>query len=128
MKLIEFSAHPDLKGAEEIKPIPAKNSIPEWFKKIPTTLSKDLRHRSIKACLPVLDSITAGYLLRLPQDIVIQENFEKNEEGNMQTRICFGLQGNEYVYIKGMNLNGNAEEHEPAQVGGKDSFYAKKNW
>lgn len=126
MKLIEFSAHPELEGVEEIKPIPAKASIPEWFKKVPITFSKNLRSRSIKACLPVLDSITAGYLLRLPQDIVIQENIEKDEEGNLKTFISFGLEDNQYIYARGLNLNGNAEQHSLEQVGGKDSFYAKK--
>lgn len=126
MKIIEFSAHPDLKDIEQIKPIPAKGLIPDWYKKVPMNLSKNLKDRSIKACIPVLDSITAGYLLRLPQDIIIQEKIDKDEEGNDITFLSFGLEGNEYIYAKGLNLNGHAETHDVAQVGGKDSFYGKK--
>ena len=126
MKLIEFSAHPDLKDIEEIKPIPAKGLIPDWYKKISMTIDKGLKNRSIKACIPVLDSITAGYLLRLPQDIIIQEKAEKNDKGEEITLLSFSLDGNEYVHAKGMNLNNNPEEHDLRQVGGKDSFYAKK--
>jgi len=126
MKNIEFSIHPDLKGIKEIEPIPSKINIPEWYKKIPLNSSNNLRDRTIKACIPVLDAITAGYLLRLPQDMVIQQKLEKDEKGNDKTCLSFGLEGNQYIYARGLNLNGHAEAHHVEQVGGFNSFYSNK--
>lgn len=125
MKNIEFSIHPDLKGIKEIEPVPAKSIIPEWYKKISITSDENLRNRTIKACIPVLDAVTAGYLLRLPQDMVIQQNL-KDDDGNPRTSVSFGLEGNQWIFAKGYNLNNGAEPHNVDQVGGKDTFYSKK--
>ena len=125
MKNIEFSIHPDLKGIKEIEPVPAKSIIPEWYKKISITSDENLRNRTIKACIPVLDAVTAGYLLRLPQDMVIQQNL-KDDDGNPRTSVSFGLEGNQWILAKGYNLNNGAEPHNVDQVGGKNTFYSKK--
>jgi hypothetical protein len=49
-------------------PVPSKNVLPEWFKKIPAptrTLQNDPNNNlgiSLKGCVPFLDSLTAGYM------------------------------------------------------------------
>jgi hypothetical protein len=78
-KEIEFSAHEDYFALKEDYPIPAKLNIPDWYKNLEHTLSK----RTAKGCMPFLDSLTAGYLLKIPQDIALKHNADaKDEKGN----------------------------------------------
>ena len=39
--------------------------------------------KTIKGCMPFLDSLTAGYLLKTPQDIVLHFNIKK-EDGEIE--------------------------------------------
>lgn len=65
-------------------PVPANKSLPEWYKKLPRYINKDQKTTSafmgeqqnkipqtIKACLPVQDYITSGYIIRASSDIAI---------------------------------------------------------
>lgn len=127
MKHIKFSCHPDLIEEKEIQPIPAKQHVPEWYKKIPKFHSQMKKDMTIKSCVPVLDSITAGYLLRMPQDMQIQHNVWVEEHKKYVTYI--GLSQRHDLGLDHMNYNIqlHAEEHHNVQVGGPDSFYAKKH-
>ena len=64
-------------------PIPASKQVPEWYKKMSsysykTKHNSDKRNAStIKRCMPVFDSLTAGYLLLLHTDLTLT----KNEDG-----------------------------------------------
>ena len=68
------------------KPVPSSKLVPEWYKKENTMLfsdslgmSKDGNpSRTIKACMPVFDIMTAGYMITLPADL----NIEKTQDGN----------------------------------------------
>ena len=61
---------------------PSKDSVPEWHKKFPRTIVKNNKpllpnggaNRTIKACVPFLDSLTAGYMITLPYDIFITKD------------------------------------------------------
>lgn len=61
--------------AEQFKPIPASKAIPEWYKNTASYIDgKEPRFdgstpATVKRCMPVFDSITAGYLLLLPADV-----------------------------------------------------------
>jgi hypothetical protein len=85
MKTIEFIYNGiDFVDAE--KPVPAKSLIPEWYKDVkPYNGSSNkfnfnlstgkVDNSTIKKCMPVLDSITAGYLIKTYCDIqVVQDN------------------------------------------------------
>lgn len=59
-----------------LKPVPAYTMIPEWYKKNesyvggekkPSGIAGNLA--TIKKCMPVFDSMTAGYLILLPADV-----------------------------------------------------------
>ena len=59
---------------------PAKNHIPEWYKKIPKwknnkifTIEMGLG-TSIKQCVPFMDSYTLGYVITLPYDLYVTLN------------------------------------------------------
>jgi hypothetical protein len=62
--------------------VPAKNLIPEWYKKIPQWYNNTIFDKekgftpTVKQCVPFLDSLTLGYLIKLPYDI-----FVKNDDG-----------------------------------------------
>jgi hypothetical protein len=75
-KIIEFSAPQEYCDLKEDYPTPIKNNIPEWYKK----LQHSFHNKTIKGCMPFLDTLTSGYLLKIAQDIVISHNV-KNEEG-----------------------------------------------
>jgi hypothetical protein len=59
-------------------PVPAASLIPEWFKKINKKINDKLAHRfpdgksnkTVKACIPFLDTLTSGYIITAPCDIV----------------------------------------------------------
>lgn len=56
-------------------PKSAKNTIPDWFK---NTMRMVEGNRSIKACMPVTDVFTAGYILPAPVDIRMYRDDDNN--------------------------------------------------
>lgn len=64
-------------------PVPAYKMIPDWYKDMKTNLfdfeNMNIDHntgnvpRTIKACMPVFDLISAGYIVTCPADIYIGE-------------------------------------------------------
>jgi hypothetical protein len=66
-----------------LNPVRSVEVIPEWYKKLPATdylnkgdVKKDL---TIKRCIPVLDTFTAGYYLTTTFDYHFTYNAETNE-------------------------------------------------
>jgi hypothetical protein len=60
--------------AVEYSPRPASKFIPDWYKKMPVWIGKKQNPDStptIKKCIPVLDAITAGYIIPTPCDIYV---------------------------------------------------------
>jgi hypothetical protein len=61
-------------------PIPAKSSIPDWYKELNSyTDNKKIPNgnggtsATIKKCIPVFDAITAGYFIKLPADVFVTQ-------------------------------------------------------
>jgi hypothetical protein len=124
--LIEFSIHKDLSELEVIKPYPTKKTLPEWFKKIEPHTPE---FRNIKGCMPFLDCISAGYTLPLPQDFLIHFNFYNPVEERKDSVYQFSMAEffNHEDPIK-YNLNAMAPQHHSVdQIGGQNTFMAKKN-
>ena len=126
-KEIEFSAHEDYFSLKENYPIPVKLNIPEWYKKLEHTVS----NKTIKGCMPFLDTLTTGYLLKIPQDFYIRHNVDnKNEKGeefkdSFQT---FGLHDqSQILYSKSINLNSGLDIHSVKQVEGSSFIEKNKN-
>jgi len=126
-KEIEFSAHEDYFELQEDFPIPAKLNIPEWYKKLQHTVLE----KTVKGCMPFLDSLTAGYLLKMPQDLYIRHNVDsKNEKGenfkdSFQT---FGLHDmSQLINAKFINLNAGIDVHTTKQVEGSPFIEKNKN-
>jgi hypothetical protein len=60
--------------SDEYAPKPAFKYVPEWYKKIETRFPIEKNPSSlptIKKCIPVLDAITAGYIIVSPCDVYV---------------------------------------------------------
>jgi len=115
MNIIKFIAPKDFLDAKENYPKPIKTNIPEWFKKLNHTVEK----KTIKGCIPFFETLTTGYLLRLPVDTKI-EHYEK--KGELKTSVDEIKDG---VKKKvGLNI-GTIGYHKVEQVTG--SPFEKKN-
>ena len=126
-KEIEFSAHEDYFVLKEDYPIPTKLNIPEWYK----NLEHSIFNKTVKGCMPFLDSLTAGYILKMPQDFHIRHNVSnENEEGkkfkdSFQT---FGLHDQVNILgAKHINLNSGFDTHSLKQVEGSPFIEKNKN-
>ena len=75
-KIIEFSAHEDYFALKEDYPTPIKLNIPEWYKK----LEHSILSMTVKGCMPFLDTLTSGYLLKMPQDFNVRHNVDSKNE------------------------------------------------
>lgn len=125
-KEIEFSAHEDYFSLKEEYPIPAYSNIPEWYKKLTHTVD----NFTVKGCMPFLDSLTAGYILKVPQDFALKHNIdEKNEKGEMiKNSYCkFAMQDmQQVIFAKSINLNSHGNDiHVVNQL--KESPLIEKN-
>jgi len=126
-KEIEFSAHEDYFILEEDYPIPSKLNIPEWYKK----LEHNVLNMTVKGCMPFLDSLTVGYVLKMPQDFYVRHNVNnKNEKGeefkdSFQT---FGLHSSSQIlHAKSINLNSAIDVHGLQQLEGSPFIEKNKN-
>jgi hypothetical protein len=126
-KEIEFSAHEDYFKLKEDYPSPIKLNIPEWYKK----LEHSLENKTVKGCMPFLDTLTSGYLLKIPQDFNIKHNINnQNEKGekfkdSFQT---FGLYDvNPLITAKYLNLNSGIDVHPVKQLEGSPLIEKNKN-
>ena len=110
---------------EDTFPIPTKLNIPDWYKKLKT----DPEARTVKSCIPFLDSLTAGYILKMPQDFYIKHNFinKKNKKKDSFFRAGFHGIDQNLLLLRGINMNTEkVDVHPNAQVG-KDCPFNEKN-
>ncbi len=88
-KNIEFIASTEDSLSVFDKPAPAKRFIPKWYKNQSRYTGSDKMtlgsngnpNHTIKACMPVLDVLTAGYIITMPADVY----FSRDNDGGMQS-------------------------------------------
>lgn len=87
---MRFGKTPVIKFAAEHDalpiPSPAKNFIPEWYKKAPRFIGNEGKpkiqssvspgNKGVKICVPFLDGLTHGYMAELWQDIQVSQTPE----------------------------------------------------
>jgi hypothetical protein len=126
-KEIEFSAHKDYIEFKEDYPIPAKLNIPEWYKKLEHTVL----NKTVKGCMPFLDSLTAGYILKMPQDFNVRHNINNiNQEGEIfnDSFQTFGLHDMwDILKTTYINLNSGIDVHPTKQLEGSPLIEKNKN-
>jgi|TARA_R100001530_G_C4301395_1_gene150565 hypothetical protein len=82
------------------KPEPIKLNIPEWYKKLDHSMEK----RTIKGCMPFLDALSAGYLLRCPQDLYFNYGLiSRKGEPDVSYKNALDEEGR--IEMEGTNLN-----------------------
>lgn len=81
MKKILFRPVSELAETSVDKPVPAKNYLPEWYKKIPKFINgkfeptvENLHPVTLKSCVPFMDALTNGYIQETWCDIHIKLN------------------------------------------------------
>lgn len=122
-KEIEFSAHEDYFALKEDFPTPIKLNVPEWYKK----LNHEFGKMTVKGCMPFLDALTSGYLLKMPQDFYIKHNID-NEQKNKDSFHTFGLHAwGATLTAKGLNLNAPTDTHPVYQMEGSPLIEKNKN-
>ena len=119
---IEFSAHEIYVNLKDSYPVPAKNNLPEWYRKLDHTSP----NKTVKGCMPFLDSMSAGYILKLPQDFYINHNFTKEDGQKDSTFACPMSNESDLLNLHFVNLNkqGN-EHHSPQQLHGSPHLEKK---
>ena len=70
---IEFLAQEPILSDKLIQPEPSVVNIPKWYKNLDNYITKELKDRTIKLCMPFLDALTAGYVLKHSCDITINQ-------------------------------------------------------
>ena len=96
---IRFEAPKQYLDLKEEFPQPIKLNIPKWFKKI----NHDVENFTIKGCMPFLDTLTTGYLLRLPQDFYLKHNFKEGD--NYQSKLVPSVSDNHGCNLNTTNFN-----------------------
>ena len=117
--IIKFIApKPYIDNNQDYLPTPIKLNIPEWYKKLEhTPLNK-----TVKGCMPFLDSLTTGYVLKMPVDYLIRHNIE--HEGERKTGMLSGTDKRHEDY----NINfGQEEWHSIKQLKGSPHVEKNKN-
>lgn len=122
-KEIEFLAHEDYYSICDTFPTPIKLNIPEWYKK----LKHSMEDMTVKGCMPFLDTLTTGYLLKIPQDIKIIHNVI-NDKGEKDSFIKYSLtEEANFLDAKKINLNYKVDVHVLKQVEGSPFVEKNKN-
>ena len=103
-KEIQFICHKDYVDFGEDKPTPIKLNIPNWFKKLQHGTLEGMQ-KTVKGCMPFLDTLTTGYVLKVVQDIQIEHNVY-NEETKVKDSFYTVQETFENMLMaKGMNFN-----------------------
>lgn len=125
-KKIVFSHDPKWTSyLEDVYPVPAKLNIPEWFK----NLKDSHKFRTVKSCIPFLDSLTAGYILKVPQDLYINHNAINPTTNKKDSAIKTAVE-HDYAhlnYVFNINLNGRDPQTHPKEQLGNECPFNKKN-
>ena len=138
-KQIEFICNEQYSYTDLEKPEPIKLHIPDWYKK----LDHNLKIRTIKGCMPFLDTLTTGYVLKMPQDLYVEFNVdqthpetgeiikdEKTNKPRKDIRYSYGMKGyQDIISAKQINLNSdNRQHHDTYQLEGAKMIERNKNF
>ena len=108
---------------QECLPEPAKVNIPEWYK----NLDHSLQQKTIKGCMPFLDTLTTGYILKMPVEYAIAHNVSHDDKP--VTGLFTGITHYQNSNLPNKhNLNfGNPEFHTTKQLEGSPMIEKNMN-
>jgi hypothetical protein len=125
-KIIEFSCPKEYLINKCFFPEPIKINIPEWYKK----LKHNKNNLTIKGCVPFLDTLTTGYLLKIPQDIEVKFNIDAEKYGKKDTFVKFSYDEiNDKIESIDLNVNNfnKKNSHPTFQLLGSPFLEQNKN-
>ena len=125
-KQIEFIAPKSYFNLKQDYPKPIKLNIPDWYKK----LEHSVNNRTIKGCIPVLDSLTFGYSLSIPVDISIHHNVTNKDKNGKEFKDSFyGCPIEKNMPSEGININDGTHlsNHPIGQLEGSPHVEKNKN-
>ena len=112
-KKIEFCSTKEYVDLKQDYPKPAKHFIPDWYKK----LKHSVKQNTVKGCMPFLDTLTAGYIMSMPQDFIIRHNVYNDEIKKNDAFQSPSLMYHEHEHT-GTNLAQKTEFHGTQQLAG----------
>jgi len=121
--IITFEAADEfIENNQDNLPIPAKINMPEWYKK----LESSIQLKTVKGCIPFLDTLSTGYILKMPLDYHVEHNIE--DEGKRGTGSASSQEAINKLSEK-INLNyaKKLEIHPPRQLRGSPHLEKNKN-
>ena len=84
--------------SEEFNPVPASQQLPDWYKETTSYISGSKKPSgngsttaTIKRCMPVFDSLSAGYYLSTYTDIWVSQMEQDPENQELKHRGMSGL-------------------------------------
>tara|TARA_Y100001937_G_C7035318_1_gene292057 strand:- start:55 stop:804 length:750 start_codon:yes stop_codon:yes gene_type:complete len=110
-KIIKFTAVEGYVDLKEEHPQPIKFNLPEWYKKL---FDKSFAQKTVKQCMPFLDTLTTGYVLKLPQDLYLHYR-KKDADGNEGIWYKWAMDNVEWCDEIGLNINWRKDEQHPWQ-------------
>tara|TARA_R110000751_G_scaffold177176_1_gene283474 strand:+ start:1393 stop:2145 length:753 start_codon:yes stop_codon:yes gene_type:complete len=121
---IKFIANKDYIKENIDRPEPAKLNIPDWYKK----LEHSLHNKTVKGCMPFLDTLTIGYILRMPADYSITHNVYNTDTNKKDTASETSFTQVPNSFGNKLNLNKNNNQFHPIeQLGGDKCPIVHKN-
>jgi hypothetical protein len=101
--LIEFKTTKNYLNFKEDLPEPIKFNLPQWYK----VLKHNDQYKTVKGCIPFLETLTTGYLLKIPRDYKINFNKFKGDTDNPMNGIH-----EDKIYPKpNLNINFESNHH-----------------
>jgi len=92
---IEFTCRPDLQGVIP-EPVPAPRAIPEWYRRMPRRVSDNPQtSHSLKACVPLRDSLSLGYVIPLWEDVMFDAEWHSESDWHLRYHWPGNLAGHE---------------------------------
>lgn len=110
---------------KDLLPIPAKLNMPQWYK----DLTHSVEEQTIKGCIPFMDTLTTGYILKIPQDIHLKHKF-KTETSDDDCKAEFSTndpRAREFILKNRINLMIEPQFHPVTQLGKDCPFHEINN-
>lgn len=113
-KKIVFKCREEYLKSDPPKPEIAKLNIPDWYKKLEHTVT----NTTVKGCMPFLDSLTTGYILKTPVELYLKHNYY--EDNIRKTNLISGTHPVNFIAeTQNINLEFKSEMHGIHQLGDK---------
>lgn len=78
--VIKFKCREELRGVIP-EPIPASKSLPNWYKSLEVDPRPGLDKRTVRACMPFLESLKLGWIIPLSADVEYRAS--EDEDGRL---------------------------------------------